>query len=92
MVFAGVVCPVGVSSGPQEAEQLLCCSALDPLEPHVIGLGLLGGHGANGKAMGGVVVSGDWCGLRLRMPHFFESCAVRHDGLASIVEGTSFCF
>ena len=58
-----VVCPVGVSSGPKEVEQSLCCSALEPLEPHVIGLGRLGGHGANDKAMGGVVVSGDWCGL-----------------------------
>ena len=90
-MFAGVVCPVGVSSGPEESEQALCCPTSEPLKSHVIGLGRLGGHGTNGKAMGGVVVSGDWCGLRLRVPHFFKCGAVRHGALASIVEGPGFC-
>ena len=92
MVFAGVVCPVGVSSGPKEAEQSLCCLAFEPLEPHVIGLGCLGGHGANGKAMDGVVVSGELCGLCLRVPHLFKRCVIRHGSPASIVEGTCLCF
>ena len=92
MVFVGVVCPVGMSSGPKEAEQSLCCLALEPLEPHVIGRGRLGGHGANDKAVGGVVVSGDWCGLCLRVPYLLKHCAIRHGTFASIVEGTGFRF
>ena len=63
----------------------MCCSALEPLEPHIIGPGHIGGHGANGKAIGGVVVVGDWYGLCLRVPRFFKRCAVRHGALASTI-------
>ena len=89
-MFAGVVCPVGVSSGPEESEQALCCPTPEPLKSHVIGLGRFGGHGANGKAMCGVVVSGDWGGLCLWVSHFFQCGTVRHGALALIVEGTGF--
>ena len=92
IMLAGVVCPVSMSAGSKEVEQLLSYLALEPLEPQVIGCERIGGHGANSKATGSVVASGDWCGLCLWVPRFFKRYVVRHDALASIVDGTNFYF
>ena len=56
-------CPVGMSSDPEELEQLVSSLALEPLKSHVIGLGRLGGHGTTDKVMCSVIVSSGWTGL-----------------------------
>ena len=91
MVLARAIYLVGVSSGLEEAEQVVCSSASEPLKSHIIGIGRFRGHGANGKDMGGAVVSGDWCGLCLWVAHILECGVVRHGALAPIVDGSCFC-
>ena len=90
MVLANVVCLVGVSSGQEELEHILCSLTYEPLKSHAIVLGHFRGHGTNGKAMGSVVVSGDWWGLHLWVAHFLKRGVVRHDMLSLMIEGSCF--
>ena len=61
-------------------------TAFKPVGAHVHGFGGLGDHGVHGESVGGVVISGDGSGARLRMSHFFECCAEWDRGLATVEE------
>ena len=58
---------------------------------HVIGFEGPGWHGENDKAMGGNIVSGDWCVICVWVAHLLRRDVVWHDTVVPIADGNYFC-
>ncbi len=70
-MFCDIVCYIGSRGAPVWAKMLLVCTATEPMEVHVHGLGLFGLDGIVDNAKGCGVVGLDWREW-LGMAHFDE--------------------
>ena len=71
MMLGEVVGPIFITRGPVNFELALFHSVLEPIKSHVNGFAVLLFYSSIDYAIGGGVISFDWC-WRLRMAQFFE--------------------
>ena len=80
MVFGKIVGPIGAAWTPEDMKLALSYPILDPIKPHVDGLGPFLFDSVIGDAAGSAVVGLEWCGW-LGVAKFFQSNLEWADGL-----------